>query len=395
MMKKVGVGLLGLTLGASAMAATPTIEELYEIIQKQQAEIEALQNQSKVVEERLDYTVEAVEKSSSSSGESMFANTTIGGYGELHYNNYKYNENGKDDEIDFHRFVLFFGHEFNEDLRFFSELELEHSLAGDDKPGEVELEQAYIEWDYYGEQKAKAGLFLLPVGLLNETHEPETFYGTERNSVEKNIIPTTWWESGVAFTGEIAPGLSYDAAAHSGLFIDTASGDFKVRDGRQKSAEALANDGAYTGRIKYTGVPGLELALTGQYQSDVQQGKGSESSEATLWETHVAYNVAGFGVRALYATWDIDGNDFEAVGADEQTGWYVEPSYKFTEKFGVFARYSEWNNFAGLSSSEDNEAHDYGVNFWLHPQVVFKADWTDRKNGSDDDTFNLGVGYSF
>ena len=120
--------------------------------------------------------------------------TVIGGYGELHYNNIEDTES-----IDFHRFVLFFGHEFTESIRFFSEFELEHALSGDGKPGEVELEQAYIEMDLTESTTLKTGLFLVPVGIINETHEPPTFYGVERNPVEKNIIPATWWEAGAGF----------------------------------------------------------------------------------------------------------------------------------------------------------------------------------------------------
>ena len=143
--------LLPLTVSAADKA--PTIEELWAIIQKQQAEIEALKSQQQdtakqaaEADEKAEAAVVAVEDSSSgkSSQSSWADRTTIGGYGELHYNNI--NNDGIDDknEIDFHRFVLFFGHEFTDKLRFFSELELEHALSGDGKNGEVELEQAYM-----------------------------------------------------------------------------------------------------------------------------------------------------------------------------------------------------------------------------------------------------------
>ncbi len=119
--------------------------------------------------------------------------TTIGGYGELHYNNISAEDSSRDyKSIDFHRFVLFFGHEFNDSTRFYSEVELEHSFIADtggNTPGEVELEQAYIEWDLRDNLHAKGGLFLVPVGILNQTHEPNTFYGVERNDVENIIIP--------------------------------------------------------------------------------------------------------------------------------------------------------------------------------------------------------------
>ena len=114
------------------------------------------------------------------------------------------------------------------------------------------------------------------MGILNETHEPNTFYGVERNNVEKNIIPTTWWEAGLALGGRIGKGWSWDATGTSGLLTSAADG-YKPRAGHQKVAKAVANDGALTGRLKWTGVPGAELAATFQYQSDITPGHVYES----------------------------------------------------------------------------------------------------------------------
>ena len=140
--------------------------------------------------------------------------TSLGGYAEAHYNNLNGDTAAQDKtEIDLHRFVLFFGHQFSEDVRFYSELEVEHAVAGEGADGVVELEQAFIEWDYMRGHAARAGVFLMPVGLINETHEPDTFYGVERNNVERNIIPTTWGEAGIGASGEVLPGLSYNASA--------------------------------------------------------------------------------------------------------------------------------------------------------------------------------------
>ena len=166
-----------------------------------------------------------------------FAETTIGGYGELHYNNLDNDAGTEKKEFDFHRFVLEFGHDFNDQIRFFSE---------------VELEQAYIEIDISNSSYVRTGVFLIPVGILNETHEPPSFYGVERNPVEKNIIPTTWWEAGAMYSAHMDNGISYDLAIHSGL--ERADGN--IRSGRQKVAEANGESLAYTARIKYTGMPG-------------------------------------------------------------------------------------------------------------------------------------------
>jgi hypothetical protein len=350
------------------------------------SETDELRAEMQALKQQLAALADAVESAPQDTHESR---VSLGGYGEMHLNL----NNGEDNEIDFHRFVLFLGAELSESTRFFAELELEHSLAGDGKPGEIELEQAYLEQDIRPGMRAKAGLFLLPVGLLNETHEPETFYGVERNNVEKNIIPTTWWEGGVALAGELAPGVNYDLAMHSGL--NTADGT--IRKGRQKVAEATANKAAYTGRIRYTGVAGMEVGVSAQYQDDLMQGGGEREISASLLEAHVAYANDGFGLKALYAEWNLDKavNDIRS-GASKQNGFYIEPSYRMNN-VGVFYRFSGWDNAAGSSSDSDYQRQDIGVNYWLAPTAVLKADYF-REELADDlnaTGYNLGVGYSF
>ncbi len=403
--------VIGAALGlacAGASAQTPTMEEMWAIIQQQQAEIASLRSQLDASGEelqetnlRLEATADLVEEtvSGSSARTHWTDRTSLGGYAEMHYNNLENDLEGGEDqeEMDFHRFVLFLGHEFSDRTRFFSEIELEHSLAGDGKPGEVELEQAYIEHDLALDHRLKAGLFLMPVGILNETHEPDTFFGVERNNVEKNIIPTTWWEGGLAVSGEILPGFSYDATVTSGLGLDTD--EWKIRDGRQKVAEAKASDLAYTGRLKYTGIAGLEVAASMQYQEDLYQGGLGEAVDAILFTTHATYQAGGFGLRALLARWDIDdGIELVQEGANEQEGWYIEPSYRFGRKLGLFARYSEWDNQAGSSIDSEFQQWDVGVNYWLEENVVFKFDYITQDAPADKsefDGFNLGVGWSF
>lgn len=401
MKKQLLAAFIGLNITAAAQAATPSAEEMWEIIQQQQEQISTLKeqlsnNDSRISETEIiaEATISAVEQISLAPAAS--SKTTLGGYGEVHYNNLEKDDgSGDKNEVDFHRFVLFTSHQFTDSIRFFSELEVEHSIAGDGQVGEVELEQAFIEWDISANQSAKAGLFLMPIGIINETHEPNTFYGTERNNVEKYIIPATWWEAGAALNGELAQGLSYDIAAHSGLFMD--DGEYKPRDGRQKVGKAKADDMAFTGRLKYTAIPGLELATSVQRQNDVRQGEG-EGISGTLIETHLAWQKNDFQLRALYAAWDFDTaiNDIKQ-GADEQTGFYIEPSYKLTDKIGVFARFSEYDNTAGSSVDSAVEQFDIGINYWLHPNVVFKMDYQDQDNnsGTGSDGFNIGVGFSY
>lgn len=383
--------LCGLTCFSSY--AQETVQELRKVIEEQKKILAQLEKRIEQTEANLEMTAQAVEQTAVEP-----VKTTIGGYGELHYNNIKNNVSGETTkELDFHRFVLFIGHQFNDKTRFFSELELEHSVAGEGKNGEIELEQAYIEHDINDELTARMGMFIMPVGILNETHEPPTFYGVERNPIERDILPSTWWEGGLSLNVKLAPGLALDAAITSGLNTPLdGSNAFKPRSGRQKVSEANANDLAYTSRIKYTAIPGLELAATLQYQSDLAQGtEGFDSASATLFTTHLIYAYEQFNLRALYARWDIDGSQAKALGRDKQQGFYIEPSYRINEDFGVFARYNAWDNNAGINGDTEVKQTNVGLNYWLHENAVLKFDLEKQSGANDAEGFNLGVGYQF
>ena len=410
---KIAALALAILLTATQAAAQDkpvTIEDVLEIVQRQQAEIDALRAELDEARQGMDATAEKVAESEErieATGdfvESLAATdpgrskTSIGGYGELHYNQVN-SDAGDSEEIDFHRFVLFFGHEFSDKVRFFSEFELEHSLAGDGKPGEVELEQAYAEFDLGNSMAARAGLFLLPVGILNETHEPPTFYGVERNDVENIILPSTWWEAGAGIRGNLANGLSWDASVHSGLAIPTTgSSAFRVRSGRQKVAEADASDMAATVRMKYTGVPGLELAASYQYQSDPSQVAGDGLDSGQLFTAHAIYQRDRFGLRALYGSWDFDGAAVEAADADSQSGWYVEPSFRVNRNWGVYARYEDLD---AARTQDRFTQSEFGFNYWPTDGVVLKMDYRMREfdlpalSASDFDAIDVGFGYNF
>lgn len=392
-----GIGLstaLLATSGLSIAAELPSQEEMWRIIQEQQREIEALKKGQKTTEEKAEAAVEMAEQSrdTPSTTASWAERTQLGGYGELHYENLD-TDDGRKKEIDFTRFVLFFGHQFTDRLRFWSELELEHAISGDGEDGEIELEQAYIEYDLTPSQHVKGGLFLIPVGILNETHEPPTFYGVKRNPVERNIIPTTWWAGGAELTGEIAPGWSYNFGVHEGLDTDS----YNIRSGRQKTSNADAHDLASTARVKWNGIAGVELAATVQYQENITQGLDNDAS-AWLYEAHADIQRGPLGLRALYARWDIDGDGARAAGRDEQDGFYIEPSYKLLPEFGMFVRYSQWDNEAGSSSDSEKKQYNAGFNYWPHPDVVLKADYQKQDNEGnvdEEDGINLGIGYQF
>jgi len=377
------------------------IESLQQQVDELRQKLEQTQGQTEETEAKVEAVAEVIESSAPQVVEAR--RTTIGGYGELHYNNLSADDPARDlDQIDFHRFVLFFGHEFNDKARFYSEVELEHSFiadSGGNTPGEVELEQAYLEFDLQPDLYAKAGLFLVPVGILNETHEPDTFYGVERNDVESIIIPSTWWEAGAGINGLFGSDWTWDLALTSGLGMATSGSDaFRVRSGRQKVAEALANDGAITGRLRYLGIPGLQAAVTVQYQFDPSQEKNDGLDSGTLVEGHIDYRRGGFGLRALYAQWNFTGEAVEEAGVERQSGWYVEPSYRLNDNFGFYTRYEA----VDAARKQDRfDQWEFGLNWWPYENVVVKLDYRDRdydlvnEQGRNFTGFDVGFGYSF
>lgn len=374
-------------MATSAFAGAQTIEELQQQIDILANEIESLKQGGQ--------------------DNSPLAGLYLGGYGEHHYNNYR-GSDASDDKVDAHRFVLFVGHDFNERIRFFSELEVEHAYSGEGKPGAVELEQAFIEFDTSATTTLKGGMFLVPVGILNETHEPDTFYGVERNLLESAIVPSTWWETGAMFTQDLGNGLSYDLAFHSGLEVED---DYGIRGGRQKGAKAVANDGAWTARVKYNGIAGLNLAATIQRQNDLHQsaadgdlGFAGEVPDANgdLIEAHARYTTGGLQLTVQHARWDIDSDAAEALGKDQQEGTMFEAGYRIGDQWGVFARHTTVDTNAGSEDANDEETVVVtgGVNYWPHERVVVKADYQDfdYKSDAGDDgesRFNLGLGWSF
>jgi hypothetical protein len=420
----------------------PSMAELWEMVQQQQAQIEELRQQLQVTRsvtqtveiqtlensERIEAVGEVLDAPTSTGRGSWADRTTIGGYGEMLYNDETSNSSTR--ELDIQRFVIFLNHQFSDSLRFNSELEVEHSFISDDAraPGAVELEQAYLEWDYTRNHSVLAGMHLVPIGIMNETHEPNTFYGVERNRIESRIIPTTYRVNGVKFAGQLGRGFSYDLDIHEGLFFESGhGGELAIRDSRQSGARAEMDGLGYTGRLRYTGMLGLELGLTLHYQSDMTQdastrgntgrdgvfdsfGNSVDDLDGLLTEAHIVYQSGPWGLRALWAEWDIDNsiesvanNDFSnnGLGRESQYGYYIEPSYRFNSDFGAFYRFERTNERAASNVLAANDSATsrslVGANYWLADNVVLKMDYQfeDDDKDRDLDGFNVGIGWQF
>lgn len=384
----------GMAVSASAYAEGKDAPVTRAELEQKISELEAL------LDERLVLLADSIEMSHQPAEKRVH----IGGYGEMHYNSLTANGDDKR-QLDLHRMVLFFGYDFSDSVRFISEFEVEHTLvSGGSEFGAVEVEQAYVELDIFNDAQFRAGVMLMPMGIVNETHEPPTFYGTERPIIETTIIPSTWYSAGISLSKTFDNGLSYDVLLTEGLKTEdpTTSDDanpFYLKGGKQKASYSDAFDLAVSARVRYRGVTGLELAAYGQYQPDLDQSaEDSYADSASLLGGHAIYQRGTLTATALFARWDVAGDAAKATGQDVQQGGYVELSHRQNEKWGVFARHSGW------SEQEDDSATqtDFGVNYYPHPNVVFKADYQvqnddaeSRADANSGDGFNLGMGYQF
>ena len=173
---------------------------------------------------------------------------TLSGYMEVHLNK----EQDLPTEADLHRFVLMVGHTFTDRLKFWSEVEVEHAFVeGAEESGEVAIEQAYVDLMVHRRFNLRTGMVLVPVGIVNERHEPPTFHGVERTFVDTVIVPTTWRDTGVGAFGDLGRGFSYRAYLVPGLDATGFTAEEGIKDGRQQGGLADASDPAVTARLEY------------------------------------------------------------------------------------------------------------------------------------------------
>ena len=422
-----------LAVACSISYADDEVEQRIEALQTEldalKSEIESNAESNKLDQTATPSTIPYQGPAQRAKEEEGYRGTTLGGYGEINYNNYK--DSSKRDEFDLQRFILFVGHKFNERTRLFSEIEFEHAVTegGDSSSGEVAIEQAFIEYDLTqtGTAALRSGLMLLPIGIINEYHEPPTFYGVERNEVETRIIPSTWRELGFAFRGNIANGLEYNTGVSTtpdaSLYTDASAG---FRSMRAQGNRVTANEFGYFAGLNYRGIPGFLLGgglFTGNTAQD-GQGKGLINPSAlqgvnanlTVWDVHARYAVAGWNFRALYSQGSL--SDTAAINAaaglppgsndaapESFSGWFVEAGYHLYRRGDIdvvpFVRYEDYNTQESVAPGftidpiNDEDVVTAGLSFYVHPQVVFKADIQDYGTDDSKDRFNVGLGWMF
>jgi hypothetical protein len=342
----------------------------------------------------------------------------ISGYMDFHFNVVR----DQDPILDFHRFVLLFSHSFSPRLRFTGELELEHAFVeGLEEAGEIELEQAYLDFLISRAFNVRAGMMLVPVGLINERHEPPVFNGVERPFVDTVIVPSTWFETGAGIHGELSGGWRYRTFVMAPLDALEFSAEEGLRGGRQKGSEAVIHRASWTGRVEYVGTPGLSVGASA-WSGAADVSLRRLTSAVKVAEIDARYQRDRLELRGQYAHVFIK----DAAGlntsveqltgvspnvASQLRGFYGEAAYRIWNQGSprdlvAFTRYENFDTQYRMPTGFlprkefDREAWVTGITYFPDPDVAVKVDYVRVSNRSGGlfrtrREFNIGLGWWF
>ena len=345
--------------------------------------------------------------------------TVLSSYGEINYN--RPTRASQNAQADLRRFVLGYQHRVDPATKIVAELEVEHAVSSSSDPGEVALEQAYVERQLNRSWAVRGGLLLIPAGLLNENHEPTAYYGVERNFVETAIIPTTWREGGFQVVGNFDNGLTLQTGISTGFDLtkwhaaSSEGAESPLGSIHQELALAKARDLAVFGALNWRGIPGL-LVGGSLFTGGATHGQAAANARVTLWDLHARWNPGRWDLSALYSRGTLSNTaalNAPLVGnatliPKSFDGWYTQAAYKLWTSgdyvLSPFARWEEFNtgrSYADLgpgltpASLPTERVATVGANLQVGSGLVLKADVQRFRENNNLNRFNLGLGWSF
>ena len=347
---------------------------------------------------------------------------SIAGYGEMLYNNFgAENELGdpvrKSTQLDFLRAIIYAGYRFNDRFVFNSEIEFEH--ASTSLEGSASVEFAYLDFIANDYLSLRGGLLLVPMGLVNELHEPTVFMGALRPETERRIIPSTWRENGVGAVGSVGI-FDYRVYLINGLEGSRFSSN-GLRGGRQKGSETTATDMAVVARLDVNPTPGVFFGGS-FYNGASDQGAFFEGSEldvgTTIGELHGQAQLRGFDLRGLYAWAHLDdvirlNRSLGLTGSDgigeSLEGGYLQIGYNLLSQFRADIGVMPYYRYEILDTQKvvptgffrnpnrDRTFQTLGLEFKPIPNIVIKSDfvWNRNKAQTGVNRVNVALGYNF
>jgi hypothetical protein len=368
---------------------------------------------------------------------------SIGAYGEMKFGLQQNPAAGGQwqNGFDAHRLVLLPTYLITPNIIFNAEIEFEHGGSGfdpDDKlHGTAEIEQIWIDFKIMDQFNWRApGIDLIPIGYINEHHEPTAFYSVQRPELYNGLIPSTWKAPATSVYGRLADGLYYTLQASSSL--EDFGGDFGTRtdantvptggyaagiDGANALGFALpvrgdfkqlSNDIAVAAQLSYSPpvLPGFNGSVSAYYTPNTTPRgayAGQDNSmplgrsSLTMFDAEFRYRVPNTGLEArgeyVFVSFgnpanlraNNDGDSTNNVGKTMygysgelayhlplgnilSSDWEMVPFYRYT------FQNTQPGGFAGTdlnmpTGAGQTQFHNVGVAVFPSPQIVLKATW--------------------
>lgn len=388
---------------------------------------------------------------------------TVGGYGEVAMTRNFYSDNvyryssaashagEQHGRFDIPHAVIYVGYDFGKGWSMQTEIEFEHTGTGTasekefeeageweseiEKGGEVELEQFWIQKSFRPELNLRMGHMVVPVGGLNNAHEPLNFFTVYRPEGEYTILPSTWHDTGISLWGRTAH-WRYEAMVIAGLDAYMFNTENFIKNGAGSPFEfKAANQLGFAGRIDNYSVKNLRMSLSGFYGRAFNNTYPYEViAESSRYAGVVGRTAVGafdfeYKGRRLIARGNADygyvgdatmisnmkrnrsannapykksavGKGAMAFGGE--AGYDILPWFAHTEKqLFVFGRYEYYNSFIPDVGEEPAEwtvknRIAVGLNYFPIPQIAVKAEYSHRylKAGyNPEPSVSLGICY--
>lgn len=403
---------------------------------------------------------------------------TVGGYGEVALtrnffsdNVYRYSKASEYSDAKGHgRFdiphaVIYLGYDFGKGWTMQTEIEFEHTGTGSavekefteageweteiEKGGEVELEQFWIQKSFFPQLNVRMGHIIVPVGGLNNAHEPLNFFTVYRPEGEFTILPSTWHDTGISVWGK-AGAWKYEALMVAGLDAFMFDRDNFIKNGAGSPFEfKVANTYGFAARIDNTSISNLRLSLSGyagnsmhntypndltntryadvkgttlvgsfdfQYKSDFLTVRGNydhgtvaDASTISTVKRNLTANNAPYrklpvgkaamaaGIEAGYEVLHM----FHATGRAEGTMNRKGTIGQSGDRLYLFGRYEYYDSYLPAKDQQEygftrKHRMAVGINWFPLSQIAVKAEYSRRflkSTYNDEPSVSIGIAY--
>lgn len=388
---------------------------------------------------------------------------SLGGYGEVAMSRNFYSDNvyryshpsdyrndGSHGRFDIPHAVIYLAYDFGKGWSMQTEIEFEHTGTGTsvekeyteageweteiEKGGEVELEQFWIQKSFAEALNLRMGHIIVPVGGLNNAHEPLNFFTVYRPEGEYTILPSTWHDTGISLWGK-AGAWKYEAMVVAGLdafmfnrdnFIHYAAGspyEFKV-----------ANNYGFAARIDNESIRNLRLSLSGYFGNSMHNSYPNDMRGTRYGSVKGTTAIGAFDFSYVSPALIVRGNaDYGYVGdaavistvkrnltsnnapykktpvGQNAFAAGIEAGYDLLDLFGyekddkvfLFGRYDCYDSYIPATGQQEytytlKHVATVGLNWMPLPQIALKAEYSHRflrSQYNDEPSVSIGIAY--